>query len=184
MSLATWKDHPTDGGWPSHRLGGLVLLLIGAVLADLITDRLACAGEARQLFAKGLATLLALSGMVWLYLLLRSRSRLIRTLTRDLGRAEAEARRWREESAGWARGLAAAIDDQFTRWGLTPAEREVALLLLKGLRTPEIAELRSTRETTVRQQAQSVYRKANLEGRADLAAFFLEDLLSPAASRP
>lgn len=182
MNLATWKGHPTDGGWPSHRAGGLVLLLIGAVLADLITDRWACAGEARQLFAKGLATLLALAGALWLYLLLRSRTRIIRALTRDLGKVQEEARHWREESAAWARGLAEAIDEQFSRWGLSPAEREVALLLLKGLSTPDIAAMRATREATVRQQAQGVYRKAGLEGRADLAAFFLEDLLAPRTS--
>ena len=58
-------------------------------------------------------------------------------------------------------------------------EREVALLLLKGLSTRDIADLRETREATVRQQAQGVYRKAQLEGRAELAAFFLEDLLAP-----
>jgi DNA-binding NarL/FixJ family response regulator len=34
-------------------------------------------------------------------------------------------------------------------------------------------------ETTVRQQARAIYRKAGLSGRHDLAAFFLEDLLGP-----
>jgi hypothetical protein len=33
----------------------------------------------------------------------------------------------------------------------------------------------------VRQQAGSIYRKAGLGGRRDLAAFFLEDLLGPRA---
>jgi len=43
----------------------------------------------------------------------------------------------------------------------------------------EIAEFRSRSEKTVRQQASSVYSKANLENRASLSAFFLEDLLLP-----
>jgi DNA-binding NarL/FixJ family response regulator len=42
----------------------------------------------------------------------------------------------------------------------------------------EIAEVRGVGETTVRQQARALYRKAGLGGRADLAAFFLEDLLA------
>jgi len=62
---------------------------------------------------------------------------------------------------------------------LTPAEREIALLLLKGLSHKEIATIRSVSETTVRQQARSLYRKAGLSGRNELAAFFLEDLLGP-----
>jgi DNA-binding NarL/FixJ family response regulator len=55
----------------------------------------------------------------------------------------------------------------------------VGLLLLKGLSLKEAAEARQTSERTVRQQALAVYRKAGLAGRAELAAFFLEDLLLP-----
>jgi len=36
-------------------------------------------------------------------------------------------------------------------------------------------------KTTVRQQARSLYGKAGLAGRHELAAFFLEDLLGPRA---
>ena len=104
----------------------------------------------------------------------------------ELAQAQAEARRWSEDARRWNReaqevleGLGAAIDRQFDRWGLTPAEREVALLQLKGLRHKEIAALRKTSERTVRQQALVVYRKSGLNGRNDLAAFFLEDLLLP-----
>ena len=68
---------------------------------------------------------------------------------------------------------------QFERWQLTAAEREVALLLLKGLSHKEIAVLRDTSERTIRQQAQSIYGKSNLSGRAALSAFFLEDMLLP-----
>jgi DNA-binding NarL/FixJ family response regulator len=47
------------------------------------------------------------------------------------------------------------------------------------LRHKAIADLRQTSERTVRQQALAVYRKSGLNGRNDLAAFFLEDLLLP-----
>jgi DNA-binding CsgD family transcriptional regulator len=93
-----------------------------------------------------------------------------------------DARRWNQEAQDILQGLGAAIDRQFDRWGLSPAEREIALLQLKGLRHKEIAELRKTSERTVRQQALSVYRKSGLNGRNDLAAFFLEDLLLPAST--
>ncbi len=100
-------------------------------------------------------------------------------LDRELTATRAEAQRWSQEAQDVLNGLGAAIDRQFDKWGLTPAERDVALLQLKGLRHKEIAELRKTSERTVRQQALSVYRKAGLSGRTDLAAFFLEDLLLP-----
>ncbi len=76
-------------------------------------------------------------------------------------------------------GLGEEIDKQFETWGLTLAEREVALLILKGLRHKEIADARNMTEKTVRQQALTVYKKAGLDGRTDLAAFFLEDFLPP-----
>jgi len=39
--------------------------------------------------------------------------------------------------------------------------------------------LSGRRERTVRQHAVAVYRKSGLSGRAELSAFFLEDLLLP-----
>lgn len=100
-------------------------------------------------------------------------------LAERLKASEAEATRWRDEARELLTGLGAALERQFERWALSPAEKEVALLLLKGLSHKEIAEVRSITEATARQQARAVYKKAGLSGRNDLAAFFLEDLLLP-----
>ncbi len=43
----------------------------------------------------------------------------------------------------------------------------------------EVAEIRGTVEKTARAQSMSIYSKAGLSGRSELAAFFLEDLLLP-----
>lgn len=102
----------------------------------------------------------------------------------ELTETRADAQRWSQEARDVLKGLGAAIDRQFDKWQLTPAERDVALLQLKGLRHKEIAELRKTSERTVRQQALGIYRKAGLSGRTDLAAFFLEDLLLPSVRHP
>jgi DNA-binding NarL/FixJ family response regulator len=101
------------------------------------------------------------------------------TLLRDLEVARIQGQRWRSESRQFLAGLGEAIDAQFSRWNLTEAEREVALLLLKGLSLKEIAAVRATSERTIRAQARSLYSKAGLTGRAALSAFFLEDLLAP-----
>ena len=98
---------------------------------------------------------------------------------RDLEVARLQGQRWRSESRALLEGLGQAIDAQFARWNLTDAEREVALLLLKGLSTKEVAAVRAGSERTVREHARSIYAKAGLTGRAALSAFFLEDLLAP-----
>jgi len=77
------------------------------------------------------------------------------------------------------RGIGDEIEQQLEVWSLTPSEKQVAQLLLKGLGHREIAEIRDTSEKTVRQQAARVYQKAQVSGRAELSAFFLEDLLVP-----
>lgn len=90
-----------------------------------------------------------------------------------------EAEKWRTESRKYLEGLSKAIDEQFSKWELTAAEKEVALLLLKGLSLKEIAEVRSTTEKTSRVQSMAIYAKAGLGSRSELSAFFLEDLLAP-----
>lgn len=114
--------------------------------------------------------------------LLRAERRAAR-LSVDLETAKLEAERFRSEAKDALRGLGEAIDHQFTRWNLTRAEREVGLLLLKGLSHKEIADARSTSETTIRQQSLAIYRKSGLRSRAELSAFFLEDLLLPLDQR-
>jgi DNA-binding CsgD family transcriptional regulator len=102
-----------------------------------------------------------------------------RILLEDVRIVRAESQRWRSQVEDHLRGLGAAIQEQFETWNLSKAEQEVSLLLLKGFSHKEIARLRRTSTTTIRQQAASIYQKANLSGRAALSAFFLEDLLLP-----
>ena len=73
--------------------------------------------------------------------------------------------------------LALVLKEQFEVWKLTQTEREVGMLLLKGLSFKEIASVRSTMEKTVRQQASAIYRKSNVTGRHAFSAWFIEDLL-------
>lgn len=86
---------------------------------------------------------------------------------------------WRQRAEQSLNGLSSAIDEQFSRWGLTPSEREVALMLLKGYGHKQAAALTNRSERTARQHAVAVYEKSGLGGRAELAAFFLEGLMLP-----
>lgn len=103
-------------------------------------------------------------------------------LLNDLARARAEGEHWRAEVRQHLDGLSRAIASQFAIWQLSPGEADIASLLLKGLSHKEIARLRDSSEATVRQQAAAIYRKSGLGSRAELSAFFLEDLLAPDAS--
>jgi DNA-binding NarL/FixJ family response regulator len=63
---------------------------------------------------------------------------------------------------------------------LSAEQRAVFVLrAVEGLSYKEIAEARTTAEHTVRNQALAIFRKAGLAGRAEMAAFFIEDLLMP-----
>ena len=161
--------------WASIAMFALIAVLMAV---DTVVDYRQSGSFVAQTFEM-LVFVAALTGIAihaWQLASARSRSE---RLDRELTETRAEAQRWSREAKDVLKGLGAAIDAQFDKWGLTPAEREIALLQLKGLRHKEIAEMRQTSERTVRQQALSIYRKAGLDGRADLAAFFLEDLLLP-----
>jgi len=157
----------------------IIFLVIALFLViDLVSD-VNEGASAGHLAFEGAATLLSLAGFAAMWRLLQAERSRSRELEVQLDGTRADLVRWRNEAQELLRGLGVAIDRQFDRWGLSPAEREVGLLLLKGLSLKEAAQARQTSERTVRQQALAVYRKAGLAGRAELAAFFLEDLLLP-----
>ena len=101
------------------------------------------------------------------------------TLLKDLEIARNEGEAWRLRTQQHLAGIRIEMEKQFEDWGMTAAEREIGMLILKGLSHKEVAGLRGTSEATVRQQAQSIYQKANLPGKTAFSAYFLEDLLMP-----
>lgn len=124
-----------------------------------------------------LALTLGLSLFLWRGWAQSERS--LERVRRSLAEREAEREMWRRSARSMLAGLGREIDRQFAKWGLTPAEREVSLLLIKGFSHKDIATLTGRSERTTRQHAGSAYHKAGLAGRAELAAYFLEDLLLP-----
>lgn len=100
-------------------------------------------------------------------------------LIKDLEIARIEGKAWRSKVQASLNGIKAEMENQFEQWSMTAAERDVGLLILKGLSHKEIAHLRGTTEATVRQQAQSIYFKSDLPGKTAFSAYFLEDLFAP-----
>ncbi len=102
-----------------------------------------------------------------------------KALIRDLADARREGERWRMAARTHLEGLSRAISEKFAAWDLNGSEAEVAGPLLKGFSHREIADPCGCAPATARQHAASVYRKSGLSSRAQLTAFFLEDLLAP-----
>jgi DNA-binding CsgD family transcriptional regulator len=171
----------TDAGRDRRRsrLGVALFMIIACLVAADVVEDSSEGVEWPHLMLEVVTMTLAVggAGMLWRQLG-RARDK-VAVLGRDLERARGEAERWQGRAREVLRGLGEAIDEQFQRWSLSAAERQVGLMLLKGLSLRDIAGLRKTSERTSRQQAFSLYHKAGLSGRAELSAFFLEELLLP-----
>lgn len=158
----------------------LLLVVVGGSLTDIFHDYREGASMAHLviemiLVAASFALIAILSLGIW------RQSRSIRQLKIELEAApdpaSAGTRGGSSESLVTARhGLAVVLKKQFEEWELTQTEKEVAMLLLKGLSFKEIAAVRNTLEKTVRQQASSIYRKSGVSGRHAFSAWFIEDL--------
>lgn len=158
----------------------LILLLTAAVVfasaGDIVSD-LSHGAPLRHVLQEvvlmGLAALLMLR-MLWD---LRQKQRQLESLKQELAQPRTVAKPVNPLVHGARQRLSEAVDAQFRDWELSPSEREVGVLLIKGLSIKEIAALRETHEKTVRQQASAIYRKAGVSGRHAFSAWFIEDLL-------
>jgi len=160
--------------------GVIAVLVVLDILAD-ISEGTNAAHVALEA-GIGVFALIGVVVLVWRVIGIARRARKRATeLGHDLETSRQDAIEWRTEAQDLLKGLGAKIDDQFVKWGLSPAEKEVALFLLKGFSHRDVARLRRVSEATARQQARAIYKKAGIAGRHDLAGFFLEDLVLPPA---
>lgn len=163
-------------------VGWLLVAMAVAGIVDLATDSPSVWQGSHALVELAFILLGAASAILllrgW-----RDTERSLAGVREALATRQAERDRWQALAQNALRGLGEAMDRQFDEWGLTPAEKETAMFLLKGYSHKETASLTNRSERTVRQHAVSVYRKSGLAGRAELAAFFFEDMLLPSAER-
>ena len=155
-------------------IGVLCFVVIASGL-DLYTD-LAHGASGAHILKEALIMLLAIFLVGWILYEQRQQARLIKRLKTELGEADRQQALMSDYVQGIRKQLGEIIVRQFDEWRLTTSEKEVGLLLLKGLSLREIAAVRNTLEKTVRQQASDIYKKAGLSGRHAFAAWFIEDL--------
>jgi len=115
-------------------------------------------------YMEAIATLVLIAGVVFLMIELRKVMTRMEQLDRGLRGARGE--------------MAEIIDAFFEEWDLTPSEKDVGLLILKGFDNEAISQLRGTAAGTVRAQSTRIYSKAGVESRAQLFSVFLDELLA------
>ncbi|WP_114965568.1 response regulator transcription factor [Alkalilacustris brevis] len=111
-----------------------------------------------------LASLGLLSGLAISLALIHVSARRINRLSMQIGAVAGEFQKYMEQ--------------QFDDWQLTPTEKNVALLVIKGFSNAEIARLRGTTESTVKSQLTSIFRKTGLATRQQLTTYLIEDLMA------
>jgi DNA-binding NarL/FixJ family response regulator len=73
--------------------------------------------------------------------------------------------------------LQTVIESHFDAWNLTPAERDVATLMVKGLSISEIAGVRGSAEGTVKAHLNAIYRKSGARNRAEVLSHIMDTLI-------
>ena len=75
------------------------------------------------------------------------------------------------------------VRNQFSKWELTVAEKDVALLLLRGLNTSDIADLRSVSVGTIKVQAHKIFGKSGVSSRVEFMALFMDEFIDIGISK-
>jgi len=154
----------------------LLVLIMLFKLLDIIAD-LQLDIPAWHIMQESILVLLTVIGTVYLSNDLMRRSRQVKALAYRLAQADKQIDNMSSQMRSARQDYSQAVASQFNTWGFTKSEQQVAFLLLKGLSFKEIAEVRQTKEKTVRQQASSIYGKAEVDGRHTFCAWFMEDFI-------
>lgn len=176
-----------DGAAVSPRLVPLLVAVLTVVVVGGITDLMLDRPRTWRSMHVLIEVSVVLLSLTFALVLWRGWWRSVRALEqtratlaatrRSLAERQAERDAWRRSAEAALAGFGRAVDAQFLAWQLTPAEREIAFMLLQGHGHKQIAARTGRSERTVRQHAVAVYGKSGLGGRAELAAFFLHDLM-------
>lgn len=76
-----------------------------------------------------------------------------------------------------AMGFQSLLHSEFAAWDLSPSERDVALLVIKGFSNPEIANIMGKSEGTVKTQSNAIFRKAGVNSRVQLVGLIVDRMV-------
>ncbi|TGK35946.1 LuxR family transcriptional regulator [Leptospira gomenensis] len=70
-----------------------------------------------------------------------------------------------------------SFQKQLAGWGLSDKEKEIAVLLLRGMSNHQIAAIRGKSLKTIENQTFSIYQKSGTTGKLEFIAYFISPLL-------
>lgn len=74
--------------------------------------------------------------------------------------------------------FADVLEERFSKWRLTSAERDVAIMVIRGFWISEIVALRKTSEGRAKVQANAIFRKVGVSGRSRSVRVLIDELLT------
>lgn len=161
------------------RFSTLLFLIVGTGFLDFQLDHGFSMETSHQWFELTLLIVTIAATILLWQLHTKALNSELTTTKKNLSEIKEKAKTWKQNHLVLVQGFGEVIDSQFQEWGLSNSERDIGVMLLKGLSVKEIAESRQVKEKTVHQQCQAIYKKAGISGRNQLFAYFLEDLLLP-----
>jgi DNA-binding CsgD family transcriptional regulator len=153
-----------------------LLLIIIFKVFDLYID-FANNVKTHHIIQEVMLVLLSLGLFIYLAFDIRLRSQQALLLANNLKNEKQRSENLSKQVLDTKKAFFNAMYEQFDTWQLTPTEKEVALLLVKGLTNNEIAVVREKSEKTISHQSSAVYKKAGVKGRHELVALFFDDLI-------
>lgn len=165
------------GSLESKAYPAVIFIIVLSLIVDMVFD-IRDGIPVSHLWHEGILILLCLSVLLLQSLSLKRQREELAVSAEKIRQGEIERAEFQKKIQHVSKDFSQVVEEEFQRWNLTEGERDVAILLVKGMSMKEIAETRHTSEATVRQQAASIYRKSGQEGRSRLTAYFLEDLFS------
>lgn len=184
LASPAWRDELQQHGWRPVQRSSTAFATLIAADQERIDSLLSIGSQARESdgwireflvrpYRFAIAALAAAGLLLGAMLVQR---RITMRQRHDLDQSLAELDALKATLASRAPVETNKIAGPLQQWGLSAAEVDIAWMILKGLPFKEIAVARGTSERTVRQQAQSIYRKSGLPNRTEFSAHFLEDL--------
>ncbi|MCL1477191.1 MULTISPECIES: LuxR C-terminal-related transcriptional regulator [unclassified Marinobacter] len=152
-----------------------VLILITSI-TDIVTS-LWLEIDSLHIVQESVVCVLTLSLLLMLFLNSRAHATRNRQLRKELDEAKIYSAQASKELISAKRIFGEEISNQFSSWGLTNSESDIALFTLKGFSAKEIADFRNVSEKTVRNQLTSIYKKSATTSNVSFIAWFMEDLL-------
>lgn len=138
------------------------IVFVGDLVADVIDDDGKIFADP-HLWVEAAATLTLIAAIAIEMRVLRRLNEREARLTQSLNMAKAAV----EE----------VIAAHFESWALSPAERDVAHFLVKGMSIAETALLRGSAEGTIKAHLNAIYRKSGTRNRAELMSLLIDAMM-------